>query len=157
MGMERTEYSSFVELTVNNRLNILSPYTIQNGIVSASLGLSVEIECDGSGNLTWVSSSGEVDKSDVPNPPLNLFQERNPRTNVLALVIRTFRSSNIGRYACRIEMYGRRRVFEAPVYISDGKNTVIWEGIVSLKSYSWILTTVYVAVILSINLLIILI
>jgi hypothetical protein len=130
MGRQQTLASSFAELTINNRLNVLSPHRIQNGLVSVSLGSPVEIECAGPGNLTWVSSSGEVDKSDVPSPPFNLFQERNPRTNVLALVIRTFRSSFIGRYACRVEDFsldGSRRVFEAPVYISDGENAAITE------------------------------
>jgi hypothetical protein len=124
MGIQRSQTSSFAELTViveNPGLSVLveSPYTIQNGFISVSIGYRVEVLCGGSSSLIWEPPSGVIIKK-ISDTPINLYQEHDPGSDVQILVFQSFSSSDNGLYTCSIE----NTTVNTSVYISSGEYAV---------------------------------
>lgn len=83
---------------------------------------SVQIECKGSGTLTWTCSSGAA----IPlirsssNPVDNVFQRSDSTSNKQTLFIQSFVAANRGVYTCSTHL-GRMEITEA-VFVTSCKS-----------------------------------
>jgi hypothetical protein len=96
---------------------------IDNGVVSVTDNSPVEIQCSGSGDLTWESSSGAAitESNALTPPPFNVYQTHDPANNIQSLFIRDFSPADTALYTCRTDLVVNGASFEESVYISSCK------------------------------------
>ena len=102
---------------------------IENGALVVPRNSYVEIQCAGSGDLTWESSSGTaITETGNIAPQFNIYQTHDPINNIQSLVIRDFSPSDIAIYTCRTDLTVNGVSLKESVFISICKFIIALMG-----------------------------